>query len=63
MEILSAIDKVGEQLNWTTAHKDIFETQYIIDLDGKLLAMDDNLKEDGFKAGDQFYIDKEAMQC
>lgn len=57
----SAIDKVGEQLNWTTTHKDIFETQYIIDLDGKLLAMDDNLKEDGFKAGDQFYIDEEAI--
>ena len=57
----SAIESVGEQLNWTTAHKEIFETQYIIDLDGKLLAMDDNLKEDGFKAGDQFYIDKEAV--
>jgi len=57
----AAIDKVGEQLNWTTAHKDIFETQYILDLDGKLLAMDDNLKADGFKAGDQFYIDKEAI--
>ena len=57
----TAIDKVGEQLNWTTSHKDIFETQYIIDLDGKLLAMDDNLREDDFKAGDQFYIDKEAI--
>ncbi|WP_411747680.1 methyl-accepting chemotaxis protein [Psychrobacillus psychrotolerans] len=57
----SAIESVGEQLNWTTAHKEIFETQYIIDLDGKLLAMDDNLKEDGFEAGDQFYIDKEAV--
>lgn len=57
----SAIDNVGEQLNWTTAHKDIFETQYIIDLNGKLLALDDNLKEDGFKAGDQFHIDKEAI--
>ncbi|MEK3952673.1 methyl-accepting chemotaxis protein [Psychrobacillus sp. FSL K6-1464] len=57
----SAIESVGEQLNWTTAHKEIFETQYIIDLDGKLLAMDDNLREDGFKAGDQFYIDKEAV--
>ncbi|MEK5206202.1 methyl-accepting chemotaxis protein [Psychrobacillus sp. FSL H8-0510] len=57
----SAIESVGEQLNWTTAHKEIFETQYIIDLDGKLLAMDDNLREDGFKAGDQFHIDKEAV--
>ncbi|MEK4484742.1 methyl-accepting chemotaxis protein [Psychrobacillus sp. FSL H8-0484] len=58
----ATIDAVGKQLNWTTAHKDIFETQYIIDLDGKLLALDDNLKELGYKAGDQFYTDKEAVK-
>ncbi|MFJ8064254.1 methyl-accepting chemotaxis protein [Psychrobacillus sp. NPDC096426] len=57
----AAVDAVSKQLNWTTAHKDIFETQYIIDLDGKLLALDDHLKADGYKAGDQFYIDKEAV--
>lgn len=57
----AAIESVGKQLNWTTAHKDIFETQYIIDLDGKLLALDDHLKTDGFKAGDQFYMDKDAI--
>ena len=57
-----AISKVGQQLNWTTAHKDIFETQYIVDLDGKLLAVDDNLKEQGFKAGDQVHVDKEAIK-
>ncbi|MDI2587488.1 methyl-accepting chemotaxis protein [Psychrobacillus sp. NEAU-3TGS] len=56
----TAVDNVSKQLNWTTAHKDIFETQYIIDLDGKLLAMDDHLKANDYKAGDQFYIDKEA---
>ena len=58
----TAVAAVSKQLNWTTAHKDIFETQYIIDLDGKLLAIDDNLKADGYKAGDQFYIDKEATE-
>ncbi|WP_144509651.1 methyl-accepting chemotaxis protein [Bacillus sp. FJAT-22090] len=57
----AAIENVGKQLNWTTAHKDIFEAQYIIDLDGNLLALDDNLKEDGYKAGDQLPIDKEAI--
>lgn len=57
----AAVKSVGEQLNWTTAHKDIFETQYIIDLEGNLLATDDNLKETGFNAGDQFYIDQEAI--
>lgn len=57
----AAIESVGKQLNWTTAHKDIFETQYIIDLDGKLLALDDHLKADGFKPGDQFYMDNDAI--
>ncbi|MEK4244651.1 methyl-accepting chemotaxis protein [Psychrobacillus sp. FSL K6-2684] len=57
----AAVNSIGEKLNWTTAHKDIFETQYILDLDGKILALDDNLKEAGFKAGDQFYIDEEAI--
>lgn len=56
----AAVGAVSKQLNWTTAHKDIFETQYIVDLDGKLLALDDHLKADGYKAGDQFYMDKEA---
>lgn len=56
-----AVNSVGEQLNWTTAHKDIFETQYIIDLEGNLLATDDNLKDAGFKARDKFYIDQEAV--
>ncbi|OKL36054.1 chemotaxis protein [Domibacillus mangrovi] len=56
-----AMDKVGLQLNWTTEHKPIFETQYIVDLNGKLLALDDHLKENGFKPGDSFYIDQEAI--
>ena len=53
--------KIGEQLNWTTAHKDIFENQYIIDLQGNLIAVDDHLKEQGFKPGDAFEYDKEAV--
>ncbi|WP_025783563.1 methyl-accepting chemotaxis protein [Sporosarcina sp. D27] len=57
----STQDKVGEQLNWTTAHKDIFETQYIVELDGTLVAVDDNLKAKGFKPGDKFKVDDEAI--
>ncbi|MDI7744135.1 methyl-accepting chemotaxis protein [Lysinibacillus fusiformis] len=52
---------IGEQLNWTTAHKDIFENQYIMDLQGNLVAVDDHLKEQGFKPGDAFEYDKEAV--
>ena len=53
---------IGEQLNWTTAHKDIFENQYILDLNGKLLALDNNLSEQGFKPGDSFEYDEKAVE-
>lgn len=49
-------------LNWTTDHKQIFESQYILSLDGTILVADSNLEEQGFKAGDSFYIDKEAIE-
>ena len=39
----ATIEKVSKELNWTVQHKDIFETQYIVDLNGKLIALDDNL--------------------
>lgn len=58
---LVVADEVGQQLNWTVEHKDIFETQYIIDLDGKLLALDDHLRESGLKPGDMVPIDQEAI--
>lgn len=54
-------DAIGKQLNWTVAHKDIFETQYILDLNGKILALDDNLKSQGFKPGDSFHMDQDAI--
>ncbi|CAM3052300.1 HAMP domain-containing methyl-accepting chemotaxis protein [Filibacter tadaridae] len=56
-----AMDTVSEQLNWTVNHKDIFETQYILDLDGNILALDDNLRDKGFKPGDAFPMDKKAV--
>lgn len=58
---VETMDAVGEQLNWTIAHKDIFETQYIIDLEGNLLALDDNLREKGLKPGDAVYMDQDAV--
>lgn len=56
------MEKVGQQINWTVAHKDIFDAQYIIDLDGMLLAVDDNFKAQGMKPGDAVPIDQEAIQ-
>ncbi|HJF32017.1 MAG TPA: methyl-accepting chemotaxis protein [Sporosarcina psychrophila] len=55
------MDEVGQQLNWTINHKAIFETQYIIDLDGKILALDDHLSAKGLKPGDSVPVDKEAL--
>lgn len=57
----TAMEEVGQQLNWTIDHKSIFETQYIIDLDGKILAMDDNLRTKGIQPGDTVPIDKKAI--
>jgi len=52
---------IGEQLNWTTAHKDIFENQYIMDLQGNLIAVDEHLAEQGFQPGDAVEYDEEAI--
>nr|WP_106779095.1 methyl-accepting chemotaxis protein [Lysinibacillus timonensis] len=56
-----ASDRIGKEINWTTEHKAIFEAQYIVDLNGHLIALDDNLKQSGFKAGDEFYVDQNAL--
>ncbi len=58
---LQASKKIGEQINWTTEHKNIFESQYILDLNGNLVALDDNLRERGFSEGQAFHVDKEAI--
>lgn len=56
------MDKISSELNWTTNHKDIFQTQYIITLDGTILALDDQLAANGFAPGDSFQIDEKAIK-
>lgn len=58
----NSIKIVENQLNWTVHQKDIFDTQYIIGLDGKLLAVDNQLKAEGYNAGQQYYIDPKVVQ-
>lgn len=58
---IEKMEEVGKQLNWTTEHKDIFETQYVIDMDGEVLAVDDNYAAVGLKPGDMVPIDQEAI--
>lgn len=55
------MDAVGNMINWTVNHKSIFETQYILDLDGNILALDDNLRSKGFEPGDAFQVDQAAI--
>lgn len=54
-------ENLGSTINWTTQHKDIFESQYILDLNGNLVALDDNLREKGFAPGDAFKMDEQAI--
>lgn len=55
-------ESLNKKLNWTTEHKRIFEDQYILALDGTILAEDSNLEKQGFKPGDKFPIDKDIVK-
>src|SRR5699024_6003865 len=55
-------EKVGDEISWTIQHKNIFAGQYIIDLDKELLAVDENLLDQGFAPGDDFEINDEELQ-
>lgn len=57
----SVLPKIEEDINWTITKKPIFETHYILGLDGKILAADKHLQDQGFKAGDDFYVDEVAL--
>ncbi|MGO4886323.1 methyl-accepting chemotaxis protein [Anaerobacillus sp. MEB173] len=56
------VAQLQQTLDWTTDHKQIFETQYVLLEDGMIVVGDTNLERQGFKAGDQFYIDKDAIE-
>ncbi|WP_458414740.1 methyl-accepting chemotaxis protein [Schinkia sp. CFF1] len=53
---------IENAINWTTEHKRLFDSHYILSLDGTILAADFNIKKQGFKAGDKFYIDEKAVK-
>lgn len=57
----SSLQKTQSSINWIVDHKQIFKDAYVLSLDGTLLAVDDSLLSQGFKAGDDFYMDKEAI--
>ncbi|HHY72150.1 MAG TPA: methyl-accepting chemotaxis protein [Bacillus bacterium] len=53
---------IENTINWTTEHKRLFDSHYILSLDGKILAADFNINQQGFKAGDKFYIDEKIVK-
>ncbi|MGE5701173.1 MAG: methyl-accepting chemotaxis protein [Clostridia bacterium] len=57
----SRLEQVEKQISWTIAQKPIFQNQYVISLDGTLLAVDESMKKQGFHAGDRFYLDQQAV--
>ncbi len=52
----SGLGALEERLNWTVNHKSLFKEVFILSLDGKILAADKNIKQRGYKAGDDFYF-------
>ncbi|WP_028547813.1 methyl-accepting chemotaxis protein [Paenibacillus sp. UNC451MF] len=56
-----ASQALKDKVNWIVDHKPIFKNASIMSLDGKLLVPDKRLEKEGFKAGDSFYIDREAI--
>lgn len=54
--------QLGEEINWTIQHKGIFEGQYVMDLEGNLLAVDENLMEQGFDVGDKFHMNEDDLE-
>ncbi|MGC5325253.1 methyl-accepting chemotaxis protein [Brevibacillus sp. SYSU BS000544] len=57
----SVREKVEGEISWTISKKPIFKNQYILSLDGKVLAADKSSQEQGIKAGDAYFIDQAAI--
>ncbi|WP_440898144.1 methyl-accepting chemotaxis protein [Amphibacillus sp. Q70] len=58
----SYLEQIESDIEWTITKKDIFETHYILSLDGTVLAADSHLKAQGFQASDDFMISDEAIE-
>lgn len=54
--------EIGKKIDWTTEMKPIFENQYIMSLDGKVLAADTKSGIQGIKVGDQTPVDPEKIK-
>ncbi|HYK72480.1 MAG TPA: methyl-accepting chemotaxis protein [Pseudoneobacillus sp.] len=58
----SRATELGDKINWTIEHKPIFENQYLLSLEGKVLVADESLQKQGFSMGDSFKIDPDVLK-
>lgn len=56
------LDSLNESIDWAVDHKQIFHNQYIISLEGELLAVDKHIAKQGFDVGDQFVLDETIVE-
>ncbi|OAB42812.1 methyl-accepting chemotaxis protein [Paenibacillus glacialis] len=54
----SILSNVETNIDWIIHKKPLFKEAFILSLDGKILAADNNLKKRGYQAGDTFYFNK-----
>lgn len=57
----SQAEELGEKIDWTTAHKPIFENQYIMSIKGQVLVPDEKSNKQGIKVGDMTPVDEDIL--
>lgn len=58
----SKLEEIQNKIDWIHEHKPIFKEAFILSMDGKILAADSNLRERGYKAGDNFHFTDEDRE-
>ncbi|WP_165571547.1 methyl-accepting chemotaxis protein [Cytobacillus praedii] len=53
--------ELGEKIDWTIAHKPIFENQYLMSIKGEVLVPDEKSNKQGIKAGDMTPVDEDIL--
>lgn len=54
--------EIGSKLSWTIDHKPIFENQYILSLEGKVLVSDDASQRQGIQIGENYNVDPNILR-
>lgn len=58
---LSKAAELGEKISWTREHKPIFDNQYLMSVEGKVLVADQNSNMQGIQPGKSSAIDEEVL--